>query len=77
MALSRPCRQVYSVGYNPRHRWFYYPRLRIDEALVFKCFDSATDGRARFSAHTAFNDPATPVNAAPRESIEVRSFAFF
>jgi hypothetical protein len=35
------------------------------------------DGRARFTAHTAFDDPLTPPNARPRESIEIRTLAFF
>jgi hypothetical protein len=48
-----------------------------DEALVFKVYDSATDGRARFTAHSAFDDPTSPPNAAPRESIEMRTIAFF
>ena len=35
------------------------------------------DGRARFTPHTSFDDPATPPGAAPRQSIEARSLAFF
>lgn len=69
--------EIYHVTYNPRHRWFYFPRLRRDEAVFIKCFDSAKDGRARLSVHTAFEDPTTPAGAPPRESIEVRTFAFF
>ena len=37
----------------------------------------AAGGRARFTPHTAFDDPTTPEGAPPRESIEVRTFAFF
>ena len=48
-----------------------------DEALVFKVYDSEKDGRARFTPHTSFEDPASPPNAPPRQSIEVRAFAFF
>jgi hypothetical protein len=48
-----------------------------NEALVFKVYDSEKDGRARFTAHCSFDDPATPPGAPPRESIEVRAFAFF
>jgi hypothetical protein len=48
-----------------------------DEALVFKVYDSAKDGRARFTPHTSFNDPQSPAGAPPRQSIEVRAFAFF
>jgi len=69
--------ETYRISYSPAHRWFYFPEMRRDEALVFKVFDSARDGRARFTAHTSFNDPATPAGAPPRQSIEVRTFAFF
>ena len=51
--------------------------MRRDEALVFKVYDSSKDGRARWSAHTAFDDPTSPPNARPRESIEIRTLAFF
>lgn len=69
--------EVYSVAYNPEHRWFYFPRMRRDEALLLKCYDSATDGRARWTAHTAFDAPTSPPNPAPRESIEARTIVFF
>ncbi|HEV3008364.1 MAG TPA: CmcJ/NvfI family oxidoreductase [Burkholderiales bacterium] len=69
--------QTYRLKYSPRHRWFYFPRMRRDEALVFKVFDSETDGRARFTPHTSFDDPSTPPGAPPRQSIEARALAFF
>jgi hypothetical protein len=69
--------QTYRLKYNPNHRWFYFPEMRREEALVFKVYDSANDGRARFTPHTSFNDPASPPAAPPRQSIEVRAFAFF
>jgi hypothetical protein len=69
--------QTYRLKYNPNHRWFYFPEMRRDEALVFKVYDSEKDGRARFTPHTSFVDPAFPPNAPPRQSIEVRAFAFF
>jgi hypothetical protein len=47
------------------------------EALVFKVFDSDASKPSRFTAHSAFDDPATPAGAPPRESIETRTFAFF
>jgi hypothetical protein len=68
--------EVYSLRFNPAHHWYYYPRMQADEALLLKCFDSAGD-RARFTAHTAFDDATTPAAAATRESIEVRTLAFF
>jgi hypothetical protein len=69
--------ETYRVAYNPDHRWFYFPLMRRDEALVFKVFDSATDGRARFTAHSSFEDPTTPAGAPARQSIEARTLAFF
>ena len=69
--------QTYRLKYNPEHRWFYFPEMSRDEALVFKVYDSAKDGRARFTPHTSFNDPQSPAGAPPRQSIEVRAFAFF
>ncbi len=69
--------QTYRLKYNPAHRWFYFPEMRRDEAIVFKVYDSATDGRARFTPHTSFQDPSTPPGAPPRQSIEARTLAFF
>ena len=69
--------QTYRLKYNSNHRWFYFPQMRRDEALVFKVFDSEKDGRARFTPHTSFADPTSPPNAPRRQSIEVRAFAFF
>jgi hypothetical protein len=69
--------QTYRLRYNPRHRWFYFPQMRRDEAIVFKVYDSEKDGRARFTPHTSFDDPATPPGAPPRQSIEARALAFF
>jgi hypothetical protein len=69
--------QTYRLKYNPNHRWFYFPEMRRDEALVFKVYDSEKDGRARFTPHTSFADPTSPPNAPPRQSIEVRALAFF
>ncbi len=68
--------QTYRLKYNPHHRWIYFPEMRRDEAVVFKVYDSDKN-RARFTAHTSFADPATPPSAAPRQSIEMRAFAFF
>ncbi len=69
--------QTYAITYNPKHSWYWFPRMRREEALVFKVYDSAKDGRARWSAHTAFEDPTSPPSARPRESIEIRTLAFF
>lgn len=69
--------QTYAIKFNPNHEWYWFPRMRREEAIVFKVFDSEKDGRARWTAHTAFDDPTSPPNAHPRESIEIRTLAFF
>jgi hypothetical protein len=69
--------EIYQFEYNPAHRWYFYPQMRRDEAMVFKVYDSAKDGRCRWTMHSSFDDPATPADASPRESIEIRAFAFF
>jgi hypothetical protein len=69
--------QTYAITYNPKHHWYWFPRMRREEALVFKVYDSVKDGVARWTAHTAFEDPTSPPNARPRESIEIRTMAFF
>ena len=69
--------EVYQLTFSPEHRWFYFPKMQPTEVMLLKCYDSAEDGRARFSAHSAFLDPTSPPDAAPRESIEVRTLAFF
>ena len=69
--------EVYRFTYNPNHRWSYFPGLNRNEAILLKCYDSKEDGRARFSAHSAFDDPTSSANAAPRESIEVRALVFW
>lgn len=68
--------EIYSVLPNPAQRWFYVPRMRPEEALLLKCYDSATDV-ARFTAHGAFDDPTSPANAQPRQSIEVRTLVLY
>ena len=69
--------QTYAITYDPGQRWYWFPRMRPDEALVFKVYESLRDGRARWTAHTAFADPHAPPHARPRESIEIRTLAFF
>lgn len=69
--------EFYTVKFRPSHRWFYAPRMTPDEVLLLKCFDSEESGVARFAPHTAFADPTAPADALPRESIEVRTLAFF
>jgi hypothetical protein len=45
---------------QPKHRCYYFPRMERNEAILLKCYDSMDDGRARFTAHTSFEDPSSP-----------------
>lgn len=80
VAVPREARErsgeIQLARYSPRHRWYGFPAMTPDEVLVFRTFDSADPGLARVPVHSAFEDPATPADAPPRESIESRCFAF-
>jgi hypothetical protein len=67
--------EIYQLTFNPAHRWSYFPDMQLGEAIVFKVYDSQTDGRARFTPHTAFELPGAV--GGIRESIEVRCLVFF
>jgi hypothetical protein len=69
--------EIYVMRYSPAHRWVYFPQMQASQALLLKTYDSEVDGRARFMGHTAFEHPNTPPDALKRESIEVRTMAFF
>ena len=69
--------EIQLAVHNPDHQWVYFPEMKKDEVLMFKTFDTATDGRARYTIHSSFDDPSAVKNAAVRESIETRCFVFY
>ena len=69
--------KIQMARHQSGHRWYYLSNMQADEALLLKCFDSEHDGRARFTAHTAFDFVDTPADAPDRQSIEVRTLVFF
>ena len=74
--------ETYIGRHRAAHRWYWFPQQRRDDVTVFKHFDSAAlDARgstiAAAAPHTAFEDPATPADAPPRESVELRVLVFF
>ena len=68
---------VYNIAYNADQRWTYFPRMTTDEVVLLKCYDSLTDGTARWTAHGSFDNPNAPADAPPRESIEIRTLYFY
>ncbi|KZT64907.1 hypothetical protein DAEQUDRAFT_769251 [Daedalea quercina L-15889] len=66
---------IFSVKYNPNHKWYYLSNQTPDEVTLIKCFDSEVD-RARLTPHSAFLDTTSPPEAPMRQSIEVRCLVF-
>jgi hypothetical protein len=82
----------YFARYASSHRWYYFPNMTRDEALLIKQWDSAgalarsngaiSDASAlnepcTFSFHSAFEDPAALPDAPDRWSIEVRCLVIY
>ena len=65
----------FNLAWTPDHRWYWVPHMQPWEALAFKLFDSDPDA-VQLTAHSAFEDPNTPPDAAPRQSVEVRTIAY-
>ncbi|MER5357244.1 CmcJ/NvfI family oxidoreductase [Streptomyces sp. NPDC002785] len=85
-------RESYSVKHNPGHRWHYWRSLSPDEAIVFKCYDSASRDLAMVSEgeereglldvaglcpHSAFFDEKGPATGHLRTSLEMRALLFY
>ena len=67
----------YVMRHNERHKWWYFPGMTPEQVILLKTFESEGDGRARFVGHSAFSDPNSRVDAPFRESVEIRTIAFF
>lgn len=77
MVYSDRLGEIYQIAGNANQRWSYFPNMTRDEVILLKCFDSAADGRARYTAHGAFEDPSVPADTPPRESLEIRTLLSF
>src|SRR5260221_2602399 len=69
--------ETYALAHNEEHRWFYFPKMGKDEVILIKGYDSDKTNAGRFTPHTGFDDPTTPPDALPRESLEGRTLVFF
>lgn len=67
-------------GLNARHvkahKWYYFPRMKKDEAIIFKQMDSDYTKSGRICFHMSVNDP-TAEAVASRQSIEVRMMCYW
>jgi hypothetical protein len=68
--------EIYYLMHAPQQRWYFASDMTVDEAWLFKNFDSAPPGPGRLAPHSAFTDPRH-LRVSPRESIEVRALAIF
>jgi hypothetical protein len=68
--------EIYYLLHEFTQRWYFASDMTVDEAWLFKNFDSAPRGPGGVAPHSAFKDPRHPM-ARPRESIEVRALAIF
>lgn len=68
--------EIYVIRYSSKHRWYYFPKMTPEQALLLKTYESEP-GLSSSMGHSAFEDPTSPANAPTRESIEVRTMAFF
>ena len=68
--------ETYRVAYSEGQRWYYFSNMHRDEVAILKCFDTDTS-RCRFSAHGSADVGPPPPGVPPRESVEVRTLAFF
>jgi glutathione S-transferase len=66
----------YVMRYSPEHKWYYFPDMDADHCILLKTYDS-DEHRARFVGHSAFEDPSSKPDAPYRESVEIRTIAFF
>ncbi|MGB0637452.1 MAG: CmcJ/NvfI family oxidoreductase [Gammaproteobacteria bacterium] len=82
----------YFAKHNDNHKWYYYPEITNDEALLIKQWDSkgrfaTTNGESAdsnltnqpstFSFHSAFDNTNARAHAPDRWSIEVRSVVVY
>lgn len=66
----------YVIAHNPAHRWYYYPDMTRDEAIVFKTSESDPE-RAQMMPHGAFDNPLAPADAPARVSLEMRGTCYW
>jgi hypothetical protein len=68
--------EIYYLMHDPGQRWHFASDMTVDEAWLFKNFDSAPAGPGDVAPHSAFTDRRHS-SGLPRESIEVRALAIF
>ncbi|KAK1999208.1 hypothetical protein LX36DRAFT_490465 [Colletotrichum falcatum] len=65
--------EIYHLKYNARQRWYWLPKQRRDEPLLFLTYDSKSGTNARYCPHVSVHNTLAPPNAPPRQSVETRN----
>jgi len=67
--------ETYNVKFSKNQRWFYYPKMKPEEVLVLKAYDSlGVIGNT--CPHAAFSNPRANPDSPSRRSIELRVLCF-
>ena len=67
--------EIYHLAYEEKQKWYWASKMRNNEALIFKGWDSnPSKNDFIFTPHTSFNLPNQNISKSPRESIEARVF---
>eukprot|EP00931_Biecheleriopsis_adriatica_P006680 TRINITY_DN108045_c0_g1_i1.p1 TRINITY_DN108045_c0_g1~~TRINITY_DN108045_c0_g1_i1.p1 ORF type:complete len:380 (-),score=70.44 TRINITY_DN108045_c0_g1_i1:27-1166(-) len=80
-------KEYYFAAHSENHDWYYFPQMKREEAILIKNWDSIGKDFApqsceetvpcTFAFHSAFEDPNTIPQAPLRETMEVRTVAFW
>ncbi len=59
--------ETYSIiTYNPKQRYYYFPKMQADEAVLIRCFELGAGRSGAVFPHTGFDDPTSPPDARER-----------
>ena len=67
-----------NVAHNPQHKWYWFPDMNSEEAILFVTNDSDL-GQVNAVPHVAFDNPLCEgiEGVTPRASIEIRALAYW
>ncbi|KAJ1452007.1 hypothetical protein M885DRAFT_528249 [Pelagophyceae sp. CCMP2097] len=68
--------ETYKVAFDALQKWIYFPKMRTDEVLVMKTFDSDVSS-ARFCLHSAAKLEGQDDSKPARQSIEIRVLVLY
>ncbi|KZX83159.1 hypothetical protein A3715_05180 [Oleiphilus sp. HI0009] len=69
--------ELAAISYNPKHQWIYFSDMEPGEALLLKVFDSQMPSDLNGVPHSAADEVVQKEYRNARNSIELRTIAFF